>query len=78
MITGLIGVGEPKIYNFQCAVKVDEEVFGFEIAMDDTELMQVLDASEELPEELTGLCFLEPFLFDDEFEELSLRDILHD
>lgn len=46
--------------------------------MDDPEFMEILNSSEKLPEELTGLCFLESFLLDDEFEELSLRHVLHD
>jgi hypothetical protein len=36
--------------------------------VDDAELVQVLDAGDELPEELTGLVLLEAFLLDDEFE----------
>lgn len=46
--------------------------------MNDAELVQVLDPSQELPEELASFYFLEPFLFDDEFEELSLGNVLHD
>ena len=46
--------------------------------MDDAELMQVLDASDELPEELAGLMLLQPFLFHYHLEELPLGHVFHD
>jgi hypothetical protein len=45
--------------------------------MDDVELMEVGDATDDLLEEATGLGFWEFMLSDDVVEELALLDVLH-
>jgi len=46
--------------------------------MDDVELVEVLDTSDYLVEELDGLRFFDPLVLDDVIEKLSPTCILHD
>jgi hypothetical protein len=74
----LVGIGEAEIDQLERAVEVDQQVLGLQVAVHDPQLVEVLDPCDQLSEELAGLVLLEPFLFDDEFEEFALGDILHD
>lgn len=77
-LTLLVGIGESEVDQFESAVKVDKQIFWLEVAMDDAKFMQILYSCDELSKEFTGLMLFESFLFDNEFEELSLRNVLHD
>lgn len=53
--TFAVGVAEPKVYKSYGAVVVDEQVFWFEITVDDIELVNVLYPSYNLLKDSTGL-----------------------
>lgn len=72
-----VGVGEAEVDQLEGAVEINEQILGLEVPVDDAELVQVLDAGDELPEELAGLMLLQPFLFYDHLEELPLGHVLH-
>lgn len=44
--------------------------------MNDTDLMQVLNAIKELMEKLAGLFFFDSFLFDDVLKQLSFFHVV--
>lgn len=58
----LIGIREPKIDNFKGPVEVKQQVFRFEIPMNNVELVNILDSCNQLLEQPTGLRFLESTL----------------
>ncbi len=73
-----IGIGEAEVDQFKGAVEVDQQVLRLQIAMHNAQLMEILDPCNELSEVLTGFRLFETFLFDNEFEEFALRNVLHD
>jgi hypothetical protein len=64
-------VGEPKVGNDDIAVLVKEQVFQFEITVDYVFLVKVVDAGDQLGEELLGVSFLEVSIGENVVKELS-------
>ena len=56
---------------------VKKEVFGLEVSVDDAELVEVLDAADDLLEELAGLDLFQLLLFDDIVEQFASTHELH-
>jgi hypothetical protein len=77
-LTVFIGITKPKIDNFDAFVMVQEEIFWFEISMDDVESMDILNPCDDLLEELAGLFFFNSIVRNDVFEEFTATGILHD
>ena len=73
----LVCIGEAEVDQLESAVEINQQILGFEVAVDNPQLVQILHSCDELPKELTGLMLLQPFLFYYQFEELPLRDVLH-
>ena len=70
--------GPSEIANFEHVILVDEQVLRLQISMNETILMQEVNASDRLYKEVKGCLFGEAALFFDEDEEVTLGDILHD
>ncbi len=57
---------------------IKEEIFRFEISVNDAVLMNVLDTGEDLLHKLDGFGLIEAFSFDDVIEKFTAFSILHD
>lgn len=64
-------VGETKVGNDDIAVLVKEQVLQFEITVDYVFLVKVVDAGDQLGEELLGVSFLEVSIGENVVKELS-------
>lgn len=74
----LVGIAEPKINQLQIVLVVEQQILGLEISVNDAQLVQVLDRTLDLLEELARLLLGQLLLLDDVVEELAPRNILHD
>lgn len=83
--TFAIGITESKVDQPDGAIVVDEEILGLEISVDDVELVNVLDAGDDLLK--YGACFIlgDSVLFhclllgfDNIVKKLSGIHVLHD
>ena len=57
---------------------IEQQVLRLEIPMNNSQLVEVLDAADDLLEEFAGFGFLELLLFHDVVEELAPAHELHD
>jgi hypothetical protein len=55
-----VGVGESEVDDLDVLLAVEQHVFGLEVAVDDAEAVQVVDAVDDLVEEAAGLAFGQP------------------
>ena len=69
-------VRESKICDYNIAVAVKEEVFEFEIPMDNFLLMNVPDTRDELGKEFCSILLLEVPVGQDVVKELATRGVL--
>ena len=70
-------VGESEVADFDEVILVDEDVFGFEVAMGDMILMDVLDSVDDLLKVEAGLFLVNGGILD-VFVEFSLGGEFHD
>ncbi len=71
-------VRQAKVSNLHVEVVVEQNVFGFEITVDDLETMAAVDAGDHLLEESASLGLWHLALLDDVLEELAARVFEHD
>lgn len=74
----LVEVAQAEIDNLQRLVVVDEQVLGLEVPVADSELVDVVDARNELLEVLACLLFLQFLVLHNEVEQLAALHELHD
>jgi len=74
----LVGVAEAEIDQSNVFLVVQQQVLRLQISVHDAELVQILDSTNDLLEELAGFCLLKLLLLDDVVEELATADELHD
>lgn len=60
MLTFPVSITQAKVHQANGTVIVDQQVFRFEVTMDDVELVDVLNASYDLLEDCAGLVFGDP------------------
>ena len=78
VVTKLFGqCGQTEIRDFEVFVVVEEEIFGFEIAVGDPSAVAVIDGADQLLEIFAGLIFFE-LAFGDFGEEFAATDVFHD
>lgn len=56
---------------------INEQVLWFEVAMDDVEFVEVLNAGENLLEESTSILLFKAGALNDVVKELTARGVLH-
>ena len=71
-------IGKAKVCDDDVPVAIEEEVFEFEVAVDDFLLVDVPDTGDELGEELGCVFFLEVAMGKNVVEELAARGVLED
>lgn len=77
-ISLLIQITESEIHNLQRFVIVYQKVFRLQVTVADAELVNVLDARDELLKVLAGHLLLEALVLHNEVEQLASADVLHD
>lgn len=77
-LVGLVleSIGEAEIRDYHVPVSVEEEVFEFEVPVDNLFLMNVPDARDELTEEFARILLLEVAVGEDVVEEFTTRRVL--
>ena len=71
-------IGETKVRDDHIPVPIEEEVFKFEVAVDDLFLVNVPDARDELTEEFARVLLLQIAVGEDVVEEFTTRRVLED
>ena len=71
-------VGKTEVRNYHVSVSVEEEVFEFEVSVDNLFLVNVPDAGDELTEELARILLLEVSMGQNMVEEFTTRRVLED
>ena len=71
-------VCEPKVRDYHVPMPVKEEVFEFEVPMDDLFLVNVPDARDELTKEFARILFLQIAVGKDMVEEFATGRVLED
>ena len=71
-------VGETEVRDYHVSVSVEEEVFEFEVSVDNLFLVNVPDAGDELTEELARILLLEVAMGQNMVEEFTTRRVLED
>lgn len=71
-----VDVAEPEVDDLDVVLIVQQHVFGLEIAMNDSYLVQVLDGVEKLLQYLAGLELCKFLIFDDVLKQLSSAGVL--
>ena len=71
-------VGETKVGDYHVPMPIEEEVFEFEVAMNDLFLVNVPDARDELTEEFARILLLQVAVGKDVVEEFTTRRVLED
>ncbi len=56
---------------------VEQQIFGFEVAVHDPIFVDVLDARQDLLHEVDRFILVEPLLLDDVVEEFAAGSVLH-
>lgn len=74
----LVGVGKSEVYYSDGFIIVDEAVLKFEIAMDDSEFVDIFDSTDDLFEDFACFFFSHSFFADDVIKEFSIFHVLHD
>lgn len=78
LLSFLVGVGKTEINDFDVFFSVEQNVFRFEVSVDNTDLVDVFDAGNELVEHFDGFWLLETLVVDDVVKEFSFLHELHD
>ena len=73
-----VSVAEAKIDEADVFLVVKQQVLRLEVPVDYAKLVEVLDATDDLLEELAGLHLLQLLLLDDVVEKFATTDELHD
>ena len=76
-LTLLVGVAEAEIDQSNILLMVEEQVLRLEVPVNDAQLVEVLDAADDLLEEFAGFGLLELLLLHDVVEELAPAHELH-
>ena len=71
-------IGETKVRDYHVPVAIEEEVFEFEVPMDDLFLVNVPDTRNELTEEFARILLLQVAVGEDVVEEFATRRVLED
>ena len=69
---------ETKVCYYHVPVSIEEEVFEFEVTVDDLLLVDVPDTRDELSEELAGILFLQVAVGQDMVEKFATRRVFED
>ena len=64
-------IGETKVCYYHVSVSIKEEVFEFQVAVDDLFLVDVPDAGDELTEEFARIFLLQVAVSQDMVEEFT-------
>ena len=73
----LVEVAQSEVDDLQGLIVVDEQVLRFQVPVADAQLVNIVDARNELLEVLAGLLLLQLLVLHDEVEELTALDELH-
>lgn len=76
-LAGRVSVAQPEVDDLDVVEVIQKQVFGLEVSMADSALVDVFDARNNLLKELAGLLLLQLFALHDVLEELTPRCILH-
>ena len=71
-------IGETKVRDDHVPVSIEEEVFEFEVAVDDLFLMNIPDTRDELTEKFARVLLLQVTVGEDVVEEFTTRRVLED
>jgi hypothetical protein len=71
-------IGETEVRDYHVSMPIEEEVFEFEVAVDDLFLVNVPDARDELTEEFARILLLQVAVGEDVVEEFTTRRVLED
>jgi len=71
-------IGETEVRDYHIPMPIEEEVFEFEVTMDDLFLVNVPDARDELTEEFACVLLLQVAVGKDMVEEFATRRVLED
>ena len=75
----LVDVAKPEVYQLDVPFRVDQDVLGLDVSVDDSGRVEVLDCGEDLPEVLAGDLFSAPRLDVQVLAQRSVRAVLqHD
>ena len=74
----LVQITQAKVDNFQRLVIVYEQVLGLQVPVTDAELVDVVDAGDQLLEILASLPFFESLVLHDQVEKFAALHELHD
>lgn len=74
----LVSVTQTEVNDLDVLVVIKKEIFRLEVTMDNVQLVQVLDASDDLVEKGQSFRLLDPLILYDIVEELTATGILHD
>lgn len=80
-----VGVTEAEVDDLYSSVEIYQNIFGFQVAVGNPYLVQVLNSIDKLLEYTTGLCFGEPpiknvllFILEDVVEQFAAWHVLGD
>ena len=73
-----VNVAQTKIGNFNVIFEIKKQIFGFQVSVSDSQLVDVLHSIDQLLEKLAGFELCEFFLRDDVFEEFPPNSVLCD
>ena len=71
-------IGETEVRDDHVSVSIEEEVFEFEVAVNDLFLVNVPDARDELTKEFARVLLLQVAVGEDVVEEFTTRRVLED
>jgi len=77
-LTLFVAVAQPKVYQFNLTLVVEEEVLGLQISVNDAQFMQVLNTTDDLLEELARLHLLKFLFLYNVVEQFTTTGILGD
>ena len=76
-LTFFIHVTEAEVNYFQLAIEVKQKIFGFQVSMAYTELVDVVNTCQQFLQVLAGSAFLQFLILHDQFEEFATTCKLH-
>lgn len=78
LVFGIEGVGEAKVGYYDVAVTIQQQIFQFQVSMNDTLCVKVADSRNELSEKSSCGRVFQVAMIQNVVEELAARSILQD
>lgn len=73
-----VQVAEAEVDDFDVVVMVEQKILWLQVSVHDAQLVDVLDARDDLLVHLCGLLLLQVAILNDVLEQLAARTVLHD